>query len=128
MNANKLIGQKAIRTAPTQGIGDNSHATEPIFIVEANEAHIVYQFTEDGWFGRQMGTTDFHFLNSNWTDDNWTSYDKLMERSKANLKALSIVASIVAFPSSIRRNTVNLVRKTTISVFRVNQFIFGTRS
>jgi hypothetical protein len=71
MKASEFVGKLAIRTAPTT-FGDYSYTTEPLKILKVTENHVVVEHQCPFLKG------DVCILNSRWLDDNWTSYDDLM--------------------------------------------------
>ena len=74
MKANKLIGKWAIRTKPTKDIGDRSYTDSPIFILKANDNHIVCEPCE-----KWLRSKSPHVLDNDFCDDNWIDYKKLVE-------------------------------------------------
>lgn len=84
MKATELIGQKAIRRRPCKyahGMISRSFLEEPIFIVNATEDHIVYQYPEESLIGRLCKKTGeenrLNVLSYEYCDDNWIPYSSL---------------------------------------------------
>lgn len=80
-----LEGKLAIRTKPVN-LGKNfigeycydySYTSSPVRILKVTESHIVYDRVgtgEEKIFGNKKS-----ILDKRWIDDNWTSYDELLE-------------------------------------------------
>lgn len=74
MNAKKLIGKMALRSAPVVVYGGNynyAYTTKPIKILTATESHIVAEYN---WYGKP----EVEIINCMYCDENWIEYDHLM--------------------------------------------------
>lgn len=83
MKATELIGKKAIRTSHTtyaHGTISRSCMDEPILILNATDAHIVYEYPAESSMARMCKDINArpHVLSYEYCDDNWTDYDKLV--------------------------------------------------
>ena len=76
MKAIELIGRNAIRTAPTEVIGDRSYTNSPILILNATDSHIVYKHA--GSFEKKIFGDATRVLGPDFADENWADYDELM--------------------------------------------------
>jgi hypothetical protein len=82
MHPKQLIGQKALRTKPVtyaHGTIDRSYTSgEPLLILDVTDDHIVYEYS------LFRNETRIGTLPYEWIDNNWTSYDELINRALRN--------------------------------------------
>lgn len=76
MKAQELIGKWAIRTKPTRDMGDRSYTDTPLFILKADNSHIVCMHYEEC-----LRSKESHILNDDFCDNNWIDYKKLISLS-----------------------------------------------
>lgn len=124
MNVKQLIGQNAIRTKPTIN-GDHSYSNEPLLILNVTENHIIYIHLENSWWAKSF-SNEPRILDLKWMDDNWINYDKLIEKSKSNMRAIKIVSNILSFHSAVKRKISNFLTKSIIIIFNTKQFLYPT--
>jgi len=86
MKAKDLIGKWAIRTKPTEEIGDRSYIDTPLFILKATDGHII---CKHHW--KWLNGKEPHVLECDFCDDGWIDYKKLI-KLPWYLKLLSRIA------------------------------------
>lgn len=94
MHPQQLIGKKALRTKPTIQ-GDYSFTSRnPVVILACTESHIVIEHTggDKEMMLSHKGDAK-SVLNCAYIDDNWTSYDDLM--NLANDKHIQLMQDLM---------------------------------
>jgi hypothetical protein len=92
MYPKQLVGKMALRTKAHQSTGSRSFMDNPITIIAVTESHILYRW--EGNFRNIISIPDeICILASDYIDDNWTSYDKLMKLAEPRfpIKQIAII-------------------------------------
>jgi hypothetical protein len=115
MYPKQLIGRKVLRTKAHKSTGSRSFMDNPITIIAVSESHILYRW--EGNFRKLLTNPDeICILASDYIDDNWTSYDKLMKLTEPKFPVKQILILRKWLNSLFKKQWLN-------SLFKKNQWL-----